>query len=45
MREYLDTVVKADQCGQYVDDNGIAANNATELIRNVRAVSKCIRKA
>ena len=26
MREYLDRAVKADQCSQYVDDNGIAAN-------------------
>ena len=26
MREYLDPVVKADQCAQYVDDIGIAAN-------------------
>ena len=31
MREYLDPVVKADQCAQYVDDNGIEANNATDL--------------
>ena len=31
MREYLDPVVKADQCAQYVDDMGIAANNATDL--------------
>ena len=31
MREYLDPVVKADQCAQYVDDIGIAANNATDL--------------
>ena len=44
MREYLDPVVKADQCAQYVDDIGIAANNATDLIRNIRAVFKCIRK-
>ena len=28
MREYLDPVVKADQCAQYMDDIGIAANNA-----------------
>ena len=27
MREYLDSVVKVDQCAQYVDDIGIAANN------------------
>ena len=31
MREYLDPVVKADQCAQYVDDIGTAANNAMIL--------------
>ena len=45
MREYLDPVVKADQCAQYVDDIGIAANNATDLTRNIRAVYQCIRNA
>ena len=45
MREYLDPVVKADQCAQYVDDIGIAANNATNLTRNIQAVFKCIRQA
>ena len=45
MREYLDPVVKADQCAQYVDDIGIAANNATDLTRNIRAVFQCIRQA
>ena len=45
MREYLDPVVKADQCAQYVDDIGIAANNATDHTRNIRAVFKCIRQA
>ena len=35
MREYLDPVVKADQCAQYVNDIGIAANNATDLTRNI----------
>ena len=45
MREYLDPVVKADQCAQYVDDIGIAANNATDLTRNIPAVFKCIRQA
>ena len=45
MQEYLDPVVKADQCAQYVDDIGIAANNATDLTRNIRAVFKCIRQA
>ena len=42
MREYLDPVVKADQCAQYVDDIGIAANNAMDLTRNI---FKCIRQA
>ena len=45
MPEYLDPVVKADQFAQYVDDIGIAANNATDLTRNIRAVFKCIRQA
>ena len=45
MREYLDPVVKVDQCAQYVDDIVIAANNATDLTRNIRAVFKCIRQA
>ena len=45
MREYLDPVVKAGQCAQYVDDIGIAANNATDLTRNTRAVFKCIHQA
>ena len=45
MREYLDPVVKADHCAQYVDDFGFAANNATDLTRNFRAVFKCIRQA
>ena len=45
MPEYLDPVVKSDQCAQYVDDIGIAANNATDLARKIRAVFKCIRQA
>ena len=45
MHEYLDPVVKADKFAHYVDDNGIAANNATDLTRNIRAVFKCIRQA
>ena len=45
MREYFDPVVKAGQCAQYVDDIGVAANNATDLTRNIRAVFKCIRQA
>ena len=45
MREYLDPVVVADQCAQYVDDIGIAANNATDITRNIRAVFKYFRQA
>ena len=45
MREYLDPVVRADQCAQYVDDIGIPANNAADLTRNIRAVFQCIRIA
>ena len=45
MREYLDTVIKADQCAQCVDDIGIAANTTEQLIKNTRAVFKCIRRA
>ena len=44
-REYLDPVVKAGQCAQYVDDIGIADKNATDFTRNIRAVFKCIRQA
>ena len=45
MRDYLDPVVKADQCAQNVDDIGIAANNATNFTGNNRAVFKCISQA
>ena len=45
MREYLDRVIKAEQCAQYVDDIGIAANDAEHLIKNLRATFECIREA
>ena len=45
MREYLDRVIKADQCAQFVDDIGIAANDAEHLIKNLRATFECIREA
>ena len=45
MREYLDPIVKADQCAQYMDNIGIAANNATDLTRNIWTVFQCIRNA
>ena len=45
MRKYLDKVIKADQCAQYVDDIGIVANNADHLIANLRGTLKCIQEA
>ena len=45
MREYLDKAIKADQCAQYVDNIGIAANDADHLIANLRATFKCIQEA
>ena len=45
IREYLDPVIKTDQCAQYVDDIGIAANTLQQLIKNLRAVFQCLRKA
>ena len=45
MRENLDRVIKADQCAQYVDNFGIAANDAVHLIKNLRATFECIREA
>ena len=45
IREYLDPVIKADQCTQYVDDIGIAANTPEQLIKNIRAIFQCLRKA
>ena len=45
MREYWDPVVRADQCAQHVDEIGIAANNATDISRSIRAVFQCIRQA
>ena len=45
MREYLDKVINADQCAQNVDDIGIAANDAKQLIFNLGASFQCNRKA
>ena len=45
IREYLDPVIKTDQCAQYVDDFGIAANTPEQLIKNLQAVFQCLRKA
>ena len=45
MREYLDKAIKADQCAQYVDDIGIAANDSQQLCANIKTVFECIRNA
>ena len=45
IREYLDPVIKADQCAQYVDDIGIAANTPEQMINNLRPVFECLRRA
>ena len=45
MREYLDRAIKADQCAQYVDDIGIAANDTKQLCINIKTVFECIRNA
>ena len=45
MREYLDKVIKADQCAQYVDEIDIAVNDADHLIKNLKATFECIRHA
>ena len=38
MREYLDRAIKSDQCAQYVDDFGIAANDTKQLCTNIKIV-------
>ena len=45
MREYLDRAIKADQCAQYVDDIGIAANDTKQLYIKIKTVFECIRNA
>ena len=45
MREYLDRIIKADQCAQYVDEISIAVSDADQLIKNLRATFERIREA
>ena len=45
IREYLDPLVKADRCAQYVDDIGIAAHSPEELITNLELVFQQLHKA
>ena len=45
MGEYLEKVIKVDQCAQNVDEFGMAANSVTQLTPNIRAVFERIRHA
>ena len=45
IRKYLDPVIEADQCAQYVDDFGRATNTPQHLIKNLPAVFQCLQKA
>ena len=45
MRKYLYPCIVADQCFQYVDDLGTAANTFDEFINNLKAIFVCIEKA
>ena len=45
VRDYVDPVIKAHQCAQYVDDIEIAVNEATKLTVNIREVCKCMTNA
>ena len=45
VREYLDPLVKADRCAQYVDDIGIATDTPDELIENLQLVFQQLTKA
>ena len=38
IRKYLDPVIEVDQCAQYVDNTGIAANSPQQLVKKLRAV-------
>ena len=45
IREYLDSVIKANQCAYHVDEIGIAAKSPQQLIKSLGAVFQCLRKA
>ena len=45
IREYLDPGIKTNQCAKYVDDIGIAGNSPQQMIENLQAVFRCLRKA
>ena len=45
MREYLDPIVKAAECAQYLDNIGFAAKTTTDLDWNLLAGFNCIRRA
>ena len=38
VQEYLDPLVKADKCAQYINDFGVAAHSVDELTTNIGSV-------
>ena len=44
MQEYLEKIIKADQCAQYVGDLGIAINDAKQLNKNLGATYFCFQQ-
>ena len=44
MRENLNGVRKTDYCAQFVDDNGIAANDNNDLTKILKSTFGCIRE-
>ena len=44
-REYLDEIIKADQCSQIVDNVAVAANIFQQLIKNLGSFIQCLRKS
>ena len=45
IRKHHNPIIEIDQCAQYIDDIGLIANTPQQLIKNLRAVFQCLRKA
>ena len=45
LREKFETFIRDYQCGQNVDDIGLESNTVQRLIKTLRAVYQCPRKA
>ena len=44
MRDYIDRLIKANNCAQYIDDIGVATHNGEELKTNLLEVFQCVRE-